>query len=126
MKIGVVPGTTGEQYAHLRAREAKLPPQVFVQYPSESQLLPALLSGKIDAIARGEIGNEYQASMNKELVTIAKKDFHEGFAFAVDKSNKRLIVKLNEAINIITDKCKLTYAQWQKNHNVFMEQVSKK
>lgn len=123
MKIGVVPGTTGEQYAQLRAKKTGLSPNVLVQYESEADLLPALKSKKIDAIARGEIGNEYQAMQNKELVTIAKMNFNEGFSFAMDKSNKPLSYQMNQAIKTITNNGKITYSQWIKNHNVFFDRI---
>ncbi len=122
LKIGVVPGTTGEFYAHLRAKENRLPSNVFVQYASESELLPALLNGKVDAIARGEIGNKYQESKNKELVTIAKKSFGEYFAFAT--SDNTLTDNLNRAIRKITNNGKITYSQWDKKHTVFLERVN--
>jgi ABC-type amino acid transport substrate-binding protein len=119
LKIGVVPGTTGEKYAYARAKENGLPLTIFVQYASESQLLPALLNHKIDAIARGEIGNKYQASLNQDLVTIAKKKCDEGFAFAVDKNNPRLTSALNEAIREITNNGMITFDDWFKDHTVF-------
>lgn len=122
-KIGVVPGTTGELYAHLRAKENNLPCNIFVEYESESELLPALMNGKIDAIARGDIGNRYQESQNNKLITIAKKSFGETFAFAVNNTNQRLSNNLNQAIRQITNNGKITYSQWIKNHNVFLEQV---
>ena len=123
MKIGVVPGTTGEQFAHLRAQAEGLTAAVFKQYPSESELLPALRNGNIDAIARGEIGNEYQSSLSPDLVTIAKKDFKEGFALAVASGNKKLLLKLDHAIREVTDNHKITYPVWLKNHDVFMQRV---
>lgn len=122
-KIGVVPGTTGAHYAYLRAKENKVPLNVFVEYKSESELLPALLHGKIDAIARGEIGNNYQASKNNKLITIAKKNFGEHFAFAIDNTNQGLANNLNQAIRQITNKGKISYSQWLKNHNVFLDQA---
>lgn len=125
LKIGVVPGTTGEQYAHIRAKENQLPPKIFIQYANESDLLPALTSGTIDAIARGEIGNEYQAAKNQEFMVIDKKDFGEQFAFAVNKTNNRLHNEINRAIKKVTHHGKITYSQWLHNHNVFLEQVDK-
>lgn len=123
-KIGVVPGTTGELYAHLRAQENNLPRHVFVQYASESELLPALMKGQIDAIARGEIGNTYQESINKELTTIAQKSFGEHFAFAIDRSNKELVNNLNQAIQKITNNGKITYLEWDKKHTIFLDRVN--
>jgi len=123
-RIGVVPGTTGELYAQLRAKENNLSSNVFVQYASESELLPALMKGKIDAIARGEIGNKYQESTNKKLITIAKKSFGENFAFAIDNSNKILANTINQAIRQITNNGKITYLQWNRKHTVFLERVN--
>lgn len=123
LKIGVVPGTTGEIYALLRAKEQHLPNNVFVEYKSESELLPALMKGEIDAIARGEIGNKYQESRNNKLITIAKKDFGENFAFAINHHNQGLANNLNQAIKKITNNGKISYALWLKNHNVFLERV---
>ena len=123
LKIGVVPGTTGERYAHLRAKENHLSRNVFVTYESESELLPALMSGKIDAIARGDIGNKYQESKNKTLITIAQKSFGEHFAFAINNANPGLKNNLDHAIKQITNNGQITYVQWLKNHNIFMERV---
>jgi ABC-type amino acid transport substrate-binding protein len=123
MKIGVVPGTTGEQYAHVRAMENGLPASVFIQYRSESELLPALKNGEIDAIARGQIGNEHQQKIDKSFISIANKSFCEGFSFAVNKSNPLLLNELNKAILQITDNGKIAYKHWVENHNVFKERV---
>lgn len=123
MKIGVVPGTTGEKYAHVQAEQNGVSQNVFVQYSSEAELLPALMRKQIDAIARGEIGNEYQAALHNQFITIAKKNFGEGFSFAVDKSNKMLINEVNHAIQKITNNGKITYSQWMKNHNVFLDRL---
>ena len=124
LKIGVVPGTTGALYARLRAKENNLSSDVIVEYASESELLPALMNGKIDAIARGEIGNKYQESKNRKLITIAKKSFGENFAFAIDNSNKLLASHLNKAIRQITNNGKITYLQWDKKHTIFLERVN--
>jgi ABC-type amino acid transport substrate-binding protein len=123
MKIGVVGNTTGEGYAHALAKENGVPLSVFAAFETESELLPVLKAKRIDAIARGEIGNNYQASLDKSLFTIVTKDFGEAFSIAVDPSNKPLLVCLNKAIDEITSNENIEYAQWQKNHNVFMEQV---
>lgn len=123
LKIGVVPGTTGEQFAVLRAKESGLASYQIVRYPSEQQLLPALQKKEIDAIGRGEIGNEFQAAKNKNFVTIAKRNFHEGFSFAVNSQNPNLLAELNQAITYLTDHGKITYADWQKNPHIFSERA---
>lgn len=121
LKIGVVPGTTGEKYARLRAKENHLSDDVIVQYQSESELLPALMKHDIAAIARGEIGNKYQEMHNPDVITIAKKNFGEGFTISVDSANPALLAALNQSINKITKNGRITYQDWLKNKNVFME-----
>lgn len=119
MVIGVVPGTTGEQYAQLRAKEAGLPASVLRQYPSEAELLPALRSGEIAAIARGEIGNEYQARLDPSLVTIALRDFNESFAMSVDPANSELQTALAQAIGAVTKDGTVGYREWLNDPAVF-------
>ena len=119
MIIGVVPGTTGESYAQQRAREAGLPSSVIREYPSEAELLEALRSGEIDAIARGEIGNEYQESQDASLVTIALRNFDEGFAMSVDPANGELQAALAQAIAQTTKNGALGYREWLANPAVF-------
>jgi len=98
-KIGVVPGTTGAIYAIQRLKEAKLNwENIIVNYPSESELLPALQTRKIDAIARGEIGNKYQEKLNPAFKTILPRNFAEGFAIVVDKNNPELLNAINQQI----------------------------
>lgn len=119
-KIGVVPATTGEEFAYQRAKAAGLSSSVIVHYASESQLLPALKRGDIDAIARGEVGNEYQASIDSDVVVIAKKDFGEGFSFVVNPAKPELLSALNSAINTVTQAGKIGFSAWLKNHDVFL------
>ena len=119
MVIGVVPGTTGESYARQRAQEAGLPMSALRQYPSEAELLPALRSGEIDAIARGEIGNRYQQSLDPTLVTIALRDFGEGFAISVDPANQELQSALADGIDTVTKGGTIGYQQWAENPQVF-------
>lgn len=124
MKIGVVPATTGERYARLRVKQHGLSKSVLVRFASESELLPALLNGEIDAIARGTIGNDYQAAHDKRFITIARKNYGEGFAFAVDSSNETLHKDIDQAIAVVTNKGKITYQEWLVNHAVFSQYVA--
>lgn len=119
MVIGVVPGTTGESYAQQRAEEAGLPPTVLRQYPSEAELLVALRDGEIDAIARGQIGNEYQESQEPSVVTIARRSFGEGFAISVDPANAELQAALAQAIAQATKDGTVGYPEWLADPTVF-------
>ena len=122
LKIGVVPGTTGEFYASRRAKENNLPENTIVSYDTESLLIPALLEGEIDAIARGEIGNKYQELNHKELVYFERKDFHEHFSFALDNTNKNLAFALNSAIKLFTRNGTINYTHWSMNKQIFWHQ----
>jgi polar amino acid transport system substrate-binding protein len=118
MVIGVVPGTTGESFAKQRAQEAGLPMTVLRQYPSEAELLPALRSGEIDAIARGEIGNRHQQAQDPSLVTIDPRDFGEGFAMSVDPSNGQLQTALAQALDAVTKDGAIGYPQWVQDPGI--------
>lgn len=125
MKIGILPGSSGEIFAEKIAHEINLPESVFVRYPSESALLGALYSGKIDAFARGEVGNDYQAALHKDLITIARRDFKETFTFALAKSNPKLVNVINNAILKITNQNKIQYSDWLNDNNIFMRSVTR-
>lgn len=120
-KIGVVPSTTGEEFAYRRAKDAGLDPSTIVQYPNETQLLTALKQNKIDAIARGEIGNEYQASIDPDVVVTAKRDFGEAFSFVVNPSKPEFLHAINSAIATVTNCGKIGFPSWLKDHNVFIQ-----
>lgn len=51
-KIGVVKDSAGEKFGKIRARECGIKENIFVYYTSESELIPALLTNKIDAYER--------------------------------------------------------------------------
>jgi len=122
-KIGVVPGTTGEIYAHQRAQEIGLAETVFVRYPSEKELLVALKAKKIDAIARGAIGNDYQAAIDPSVTMTDPRDFGEGFAFVVAKQNTVLLQALNTEIATLTQHGQRSYSAWVKDNQVFESNV---
>ena len=119
MVIGVVPGTTGESFARQRAAEAGLSMSAIRQYPSEAELLPALQSGEIDAIARGEIGNRYQQAQDPSLLTIDSRDFGEGFAMSVDPANAQLLTALTDGLESVTKGGSIGYKEWVSNPGVF-------
>ncbi|MCL1078879.1 transporter substrate-binding domain-containing protein [Parashewanella spongiae] len=96
-RIGVVPGTTGKTFAVQRAQEAGLDvSSVIVDYADETTLLTALESHEIDAIGRGEIGNDCQVRENPYFSTILKRDFGESFSFVVN--NDVLLENINHVI----------------------------
>ena len=123
MKIGVIPGSTGEEYAKVNARENNVPLSVIVEYPSETALLNALRSKEIDAIARGEIANSYQASLDKTLKVIGQRNFNEGYAVAVSSGNQALLGELNKALIQLTNNGTVKLSDWSKDHDIFMKKI---
>lgn len=118
--IGVVPGSTGKDFAIERAIEAHLNvAKTIKDYPSEVELLLALQKGEISAIARGTPGNFFQAAKNGQWVVTALRDFGEEFAFAVNPAKKELLRGLNSNIKRITQQGKIGLQEWLKNNKVF-------
>jgi ABC-type amino acid transport substrate-binding protein len=121
MIIVVVPGTTGETFAWLRGKEVGLPGSVFRQYAGENELLLALKSGEIDAIARGEIGNRYRQGLDHSVLTIDLRDFGEDFAMSIDPTNVDLQKHLAEALKLATKDGALDFRQWSDNPSIFSD-----
>ena len=90
----------------------------------EEELLDALAAGKIDAIARGEIGNSDAAheSGGTFVVTALDSEFElGGFTLAVEDS--ALLACLNEKIDYLTDDRRIGYAEWRADPSVFMQRA---
>ena len=117
--IGVVKKSAGEKFGHQRAEECGIDRNIFKQYTSESELLPALINKEIAAIARGDIGNEYQASLNSDLITISKKNYDERICFAVAPHRQEFLSELNKAIQKVTRFGEITYYDWRKDNKIF-------
>jgi hypothetical protein len=118
--IGVVPGTTGKEYAVQQVLEMKKDPKKLLKdYPSEKELLVALQKGEIQAIARGTPGNLFQASKNSEFTITGLRDFQEQFAFALNPKSKNLIKKVNELIPLATHRGVVGLEQWLKDPSRF-------
>ncbi|MFO1539244.1 MAG: substrate-binding periplasmic protein [Chloroflexota bacterium] len=120
MVIGVVPGTTGEEYGRIRAAEAGLAETAIRTYPSEDELLVALAAGEIDAIARGEIGNRYQESIDPSVVTVDPRDFGDGFGFALDPANPDLIAAIAATLGLVTADGTIGFADWLADPGIFL------
>jgi ABC-type amino acid transport substrate-binding protein len=112
MKIGVVPDTTGEAHAKTLAKEHDISTEILLSFNSEAELLPALKAKKIDAIARGEIGNKLQSAKDPDYYTIITKDFGESFAIAVDASNKQLLIYLNQTLEKLLKQDAFIFEKW--------------
>jgi ABC-type amino acid transport substrate-binding protein len=118
-KIGVLNESAGEKFGCLRAQEYGLDLSIFKQYKGEADLLPALIKGDIAAIARGDIGNDYQTSKDSQLITLARKNYNERIFFAVDRRRQTFLQELNKAIIKVTHEGKLSYSDWLRNNQIF-------
>ena len=90
----------------------------------ENELLDALRSGRIDAIARGEIGNRDAAAESGGVLTVATLDDrveYGGFALAAE--NAELAACLDRRIAWITNGGRIGYGEWREDPAVFMRRA---
>ncbi len=90
----------------------------------EIELLEALQDGRIDALARGEIGNrDASHATNSQFVVTALDDAVErgGFTLSVDDAD--LLSCLNEKIDYLTDNRNIGYAEWRADSSVFIRRA---
>ena len=107
----------------LHPPDAAMPSVVYLD--DELQLLDALRSGDIDAIARGEIGNTDAANQsNGAFVVTALDPAIEYGGFTVAAGNADLLSRLNGHLDYLTDDRRIGYAEWAANPMVFMERAA--
>ena len=90
----------------------------------ERELLTALAAGEIDAVARGEIGNQDAAHASGGDFAVAVLDDkveHGGFAIAIE--NADLHADLDAKINYLTDHRAIGYAHWLADPRIFMKRA---
>lgn len=117
---GETPNLVGR--THLQPPNSNFPQLVFL--PGETELLPALGAGDIDAVARGEIGNSDAAVESGGRFVISVLDpavEYGGFTVAADRP--ALLSCLNEKIGWLTDERRIGYAQWRQDPGVFLRRA---
>jgi len=107
---------------HLYPPEKKMPQVIYLgSEVGESELLEALADGRIDAIARGEIGNrDATAASDGEFVVTTLDEQVEYGGFTVAFTDVELLAYLNWWIDYLTDSGNIGYAEWSQDRNVFM------
>ena len=91
----------------------------------EAELLAALAEGRIDAIARGEVGNRDAAHASEGAFAVtALDDRVETGGFTVAASDTELAACLNERINWLTDHRKIGYGEWLEDPGVFEKRAA--
>ena len=90
----------------------------------ESELLAALADGSIDAIARGEIGNQDAAAARGGAFAITALDpqvEYGGFALAAEDAE--LAACIDDKVNWLTDNRQIGYGEWLADASVFMQRA---
>ena len=90
----------------------------------EVKLLQALRDGRIDALARGEIGNRDAVHASGDAFEVAALDTeveYGGFALAADAAE--LAACIDAKINWLTDNRRLGYAEWRNDPSVFLRRA---
>ncbi len=120
---GVTPNLAGR--SHLYPPSESMPQVIYLgDEVGESELLDALAAGRIDAIARGEIGNRnaVQAAGGTFAVTALDEQFElGGFTLAVEDA--ALAACIDEKLNYLTDNRNIGYAEWAADPLVFMRRA---
>lgn len=120
---GASPNLEGRQ--RLEPPAPDMPQVVYLGEESgEAELLHALRDGRIDALARGEIGNRDAVHASGGAFEVAALDSaveYGGFALAVDTAE--LAACIDAKINWLTDNRRLGYAEWRDNPSVFLRRA---
>ena len=90
----------------------------------ETELLAALSDGRIDALARGEVGNRYAAHASGDAFVVALlDDAVERGGFTLDVKDAALAACLSDRIGFLTDEMSIGYADWLRDPSVFMRRA---
>ena len=93
-------------------------------YKGEAELLAALGDGRIDALARGEIGNRSAAAGNPAFAVSALDDEIEWGGFALAFEDADLASCIDRHVDYLTDDRRIGYAEWLADPAVFMKRAT--
>ncbi len=124
--------TSAQVTANLEGRLRLHPPVrtkptvIYLGYEDgESELLDALRSGRIAAVARGEIGNRDAAKEERGRFVVTAVDVQAEYGgFTVDVRDTALLARLNDAISWLTNGRRIGFAEWNENDQVFMRRTA--
>ena len=90
----------------------------------EKELLEALGSGRIDALARGEVGNRDAArAFRSAFVVTALDEAMEVGGFAVASEDAGLVACLDERLDWLTDSREIGYGEWLEDPSIFLRRA---
>ena len=101
-----------------------------IQYfSSENEQIEAVTDGVVDAVARGEVGNQHATdNSNGELrVTAVDRDNSEDIAFSYPHTPEGDSLRgiMDNLINCLTDGGSIGFAQWHENPRIFLERAER-
>ena len=120
---GASPNLLGRQ--HLYPPTETLPQVIYLgDVSGESALLEALVAGRIDAIARGEVGSQEAAhASHGELVVTAFDEQIEYGGFTLGLEDADLAACIDEKLNYLTDSRNIGYGEWLQDPSVFLKRA---
>ena len=124
--------TSASTTANMAGRTRLLPPDdakpqvLHLGYErGEVELLAALGTGAIDAVARGEIGNSDAAAASAGRFVVTALDPESEFGgFTVAADNPALLHCLDDKIRWLTDGGRIGYRQWRQDATIFAERAA--
>ena len=117
---GASPGLAGRR--QLRPASAEQPTVAY--YPDDTAMIEALAAGRIDAVARGEIGNRAEArSHGKAFAVTALDGRAETGGFALAAGDAALAACLDRWIDRLTDGGRIGFREWFDDPSVFMRRA---
>ena len=122
---GASPGLDGRRRLH--PPSPAMPQVVYLgDEGGEAELLAALRAGRIDAVARGEIGNRDAAHESGGAFVVTALDSrveHGGFTLAA--GDAALAACLSDRIDWLTDERRIGYAAWRADPSVFLRRAER-
>ena len=97
--------------------------EVLIMSTDQDQL-DALASGRVDAVARGELGNrEASRNANSRFVVTALDPAVEFGGFAFDRDDQDLAACVDARINYLTDNRRIGFAEWLDDSQAFLQRA---
>ena len=111
---------------HLYPPSDSMPQVVYLgDIEGEQDLIDALADGRIDGLARGEIGNIDASTEHGNAFTVPiVDDKTEWGGFTLSVENADLASCIDGHINYLTDNRRIGYPEWKANPNVFLDRAT--
>ena len=110
---------------HLYPPSETMPQVIYLgEETGEVELIEALDAGRIDALARGEIGNRAATRASDDSLVVTALDVQTeigGFTLAAEDGE--LASCIDERVNWLTDDRRIGYGEWLDDPSVFMRRA---